>query len=79
LEDLKWISSNNSEVSRYFLRHYITFLKGYDADFSKDSKLSINFWFEEKISGGSLCTGGTAGIWAMDLFSTTYFGENIIF
>jgi hypothetical protein len=26
-----------------------------------------------------LCTGGTAGIWAMDLFSTTYFGENIIF
>jgi hypothetical protein len=23
--------------------------------------------------------GGTAGIRAMDLFSTTYFGENIIF
>ncbi len=32
------------------------------------------------MSGGSLCTGGTAGIWTMmDLFSTTYFGENIIF
>jgi hypothetical protein len=26
-----------------------------------------------------LCTGGTAGIWAVDLFSTTYFGEIIIF
>jgi hypothetical protein len=23
--------------------------------------------------------GGVAGIYAMDLFSTTYFGENIIF
>jgi hypothetical protein len=26
-----------------------------------------------------LCTGGAAGIWAVDLFSTTYFGEMIIF
>jgi hypothetical protein len=34
---------------------------------------------KKKFSRGSLCTGGTAGIWAMDLFSTTYFGENIIF
>jgi hypothetical protein len=58
---------------------YITFLKGYDAGFPKNSKLSINFWLEKKISGGSLCTGGTTEIWTLDLFSTTYFGENIIF
>ncbi len=35
--------------------------------------------FEKKFGGGSLCTGGVAGIWAVDLFSTTYFGEIIIF
>ncbi len=47
--------------------------------FQKNSKLSINFWFKKKFSGGSLCTGDIAGIWAMDLFITTYFGENMIF
>ncbi len=62
-----------------FVGTCITFLKGYDAGFPKKIKLSRNFGFEKKISVGSLCTGGTAGIWAMDLFSTTYFGENIIF
>ncbi len=30
---------------------------------------------KKKISGGSLCTGGAAGIWPVVLFGTTYFGE----
>ncbi len=34
---------------------------------------------KKKFSGGSLCTRGVAGNWAVDLFSTTYFGEIIIF
>ncbi len=50
-----------------------------DAGFPKNSKLSINSCFEKSFSGGSLCTRGAAGIWAVDLFSTTYFGEIIIF
>ncbi len=58
---------------------YITFLKGYDAGFPKNSKFSINSCFEKIFSVGSLCTRGAAGIWAVDLFSTTYFGEIIIF
>jgi hypothetical protein len=61
------------------MEHYITFLKGYDAGFPKNSKLSINFGFEKKNSGGSLCTGGAAGIWPVVFFGTTYFGEIIIF
>jgi hypothetical protein len=47
--------------------------------FQKNSKFLINFWFEKNFSGRSLCTGGVSVIWAMDLFSVTYFGENIIF
>ncbi len=35
--------------------------------------------FEKKIGGGSLCTRGAAGIWAMHIFSSTYFGEISIF
>ncbi len=58
---------------------YITVLKGYDAGFPKNSKFSINACFEKNFSGGSLCTKCAAGIWAVDLFSTTYFGEIIIF
>jgi hypothetical protein len=57
----------------------IYFLKGYDAGFPKKCKFSINSCFGKKFSGGSLCTRGTAGIWAVDLFSTTYFDEIIIF
>jgi hypothetical protein len=55
-------------------------MKGYDAGFpKKKSKLSINSCFEKNFSGGSLCTGRAAGVWAVDLFSTTYFDEIIIF
>ncbi len=57
----------------------MTFLKGYDAGFPKKSKFSINSCFAKNFSGGSLCTRSAAGIWAVDLFSTTYFGEIIIF
>jgi hypothetical protein len=35
--------------------------------------------FEKKFGGGSLCTRGAAGIWAMHIFSSTYFGEISIF
>jgi hypothetical protein len=55
------------------------FLKGYDAGIPKISKLSRNFGFEKKFSGGSLRTGGVAGIRAMVFFSPTYFGEISIF
>jgi hypothetical protein len=67
---------------------YITFLKGYDAGFPKISKFSINFWFEKNwvrfwfeknFNGGSLCTGGVAGIRAVVFFSCTYFGKICIF
>jgi hypothetical protein len=39
----------------------------------------MNFTFEKNFGGGSLCTGGAAGIWAMHIFSSTYFGEISIF
>jgi hypothetical protein len=39
----------------------------------------MNLAFERNFSVGSLCTGGAAGIRAVDLFSTTYFDKNIIF
>jgi hypothetical protein len=62
-----------------FVGTYITFLKGYDAGFPKISKHSIIFGFEKKINGGSLCMGGVAGVRAVVFFSSTYFGEIIIF
>jgi hypothetical protein len=62
-----------------FVGIYITFLKGYDAGFPKNFKLSMNFHFEKKFGGGSLCTRGAAGIWAMQIFSSTYFDEISIF
>jgi hypothetical protein len=34
---------------------------------------------KKKFGGGSLCTRGAAGIWAMHIFSTTYFGGISIF
>jgi hypothetical protein len=58
---------------------YITFLKGYDSDYPKNSKLSIYFQLEKKFSGGSLCMEGTAGIWAVHFFSSTHFVEMNIF
>ncbi len=39
----------------------------------------MNFSFEKNFGGGSLCTGGAAGIWAMHIFRTTYFDEISIF
>ncbi len=39
----------------------------------------MNYNFEKKIDGGSLCTRGAAGIWAMHIFSSTYFDEFSIF
>ncbi len=39
----------------------------------------MNFTFEKIFGGGSLCTGGAAGIWAMHIFSSSYFGEISIF
>jgi hypothetical protein len=34
---------------KLFVGTYITFLKGFDAGFPKNSKLSMNFTFEKKI------------------------------
>ncbi len=39
----------------------------------------MNSWFEKNLNGGSLSTEDVAGIWAVDLLSTTYFNEIIIF
>jgi hypothetical protein len=39
----------------------------------------MNLWFEKNFSWGSLSTGGAAVFWAVDFFSTTYFGEIIFF
>ncbi len=64
---------------KLFVGTYITFLKGYDADYRINSKFWMNLWFEKNFSWGSLCTGGAAVIWAVDFFSTTDFDENIIF
>jgi hypothetical protein len=35
----------------------------------------MNYNFEKKIGGGSLCTGGVAGICAMHISSSTYFDK----
>ncbi len=70
---------NNSEVSSYLLGHILLFWKDTMQAFQKNSKFSINSCFEKKFSGKSLCTRGAAGNWAVDLFSTIYFGEIIIF
>jgi hypothetical protein len=78
LGELKWILKNHSEVSRNLLGHII-FLKGYDAGFPKISKFLINYWFEKNFNGGSLCTGGVAGIRAVVNLSSTDYGEIIIF
>jgi hypothetical protein len=55
-----------------FVGTYITFLKGYDAGIQKNSKLSMNYYFEKIFGGGSLCTSGAAGFRAMHIFSSTY-------
>ncbi len=39
----------------------------------------MNYNFEKKIGGGSLCTRGAAGICAMHIFSSTYFDKISIF
>jgi hypothetical protein len=57
----------------------MTFLKGYDAGFPKNSKLSMNFPFEKNFGGAFAYMRGAAGIWAMHIFSTTYFDEISIF
>jgi hypothetical protein len=62
-----------------FVGTYITFLKGYDAGIQKNSKLSMNYYFEKIFGGGSLCTSGAAGFRAMHIFSSTYFDEISIF
>ncbi len=60
---------------KLFVGTYITFLK----DFRINTKLPMNYSFGKKNSGGSLCTGGVAGIRAVVIFSSTYFGEISIF
>jgi hypothetical protein len=39
----------------------------------------MNFHFEKNFGGESLCTRVAAGIWAMHIFSSTYFDEISIF
>jgi hypothetical protein len=58
---------------------YITFLKGYDADFPKISKLSINLAIEKKFSQNLVCKGVGVIAWAVVLFSSAYFDKIVIF
>jgi hypothetical protein len=58
---------------------YITFLKGCDAGFLKNFKLSINLAFEKNFSVVLECMGGVAGIWDIHFFSSPYLDEIIIF
>jgi hypothetical protein len=60
-------------------QRYITFLKGYDAGFPKNSKLSMNFPFEKIFGGAIAYMRGAAGFQAMHIFSTIYFDEISIF
>jgi hypothetical protein len=43
-----------------FVGTYITFLKGYDASFLKNSKLSMNFPFEKNFGGALAYMRGAA-------------------
>jgi hypothetical protein len=70
---------NNSEVSSYLLGHILLFWKFTMPTFQKTSHFQEILDLKKKISGGSLCTGGAAGIWAVVFLSTTYFGEINIF
>jgi hypothetical protein len=45
----------------------------------KTPNLQEIFGLKKNFSGGSLCTGGVAGIRAMVFFISTYFGEISIF
>jgi hypothetical protein len=42
--------------------------------FQKTSHFQEILDLKKKFSGGSLCTGGAAAIWAVVFFGTTYFG-----
>jgi hypothetical protein len=61
------------------VRTYITFLKGYDAGFPKNFKLSGNVGIGKKINEKLVYTGGAVGVWTVHLFSSTDFDEIIIF
>jgi hypothetical protein len=47
--------------------------------FQKTQNFQEILALKKKFGGGSLCTGGAAGIWAMHIFSSTYFDEIRIF
>ncbi len=46
---------------KLFVGTYITFLKGYDADYRMNTKLTMNYNFEKNICAGLVNTGGAAG------------------
>jgi hypothetical protein len=46
---------------KLFVGTYITFLKGYDADYKKNTKLPMNYSFEKNICAGLVNSGNAAG------------------
>ncbi len=48
---------------KLFVGTYITFLKGYDADYWMNTKLPMNYHFEKNICAGLVNMGGAAGEW----------------
>ncbi len=70
LEELNRNFFNNSSF-KLFVGTYITFLKGYDADYRINTKLSMNYSFGKKTWAELLNTRGAAGEWLItDEFST---------
>jgi hypothetical protein len=61
------------------LGHILLFWKVTMQAFQKTPNFQWITTLKKKIGGGSLCTGGTARIWAMHIFSTSYFDQISIF
>jgi hypothetical protein len=61
------------------LGHILLFWKVTMQAFQKTPNFQWIFPLKKNFGEGSLCTRGAAGIWAMHIFSSTYFGEISIF
>ncbi len=61
------------------LGHVLLFWKVTMPAFNKTPNFQWFTTLKKKFGGGSLCTRGAAGIWAMHIFSSTYFDEISIF
>ncbi len=78
LEDLNRDFLNNLRNFKIFVGTYITFLKGYDANYRINTKLPMNYSFGKNICAELVNTRGAAGEWLItDEFSTDLDEMNI--